>query len=182
MWLSVFLVGVVLFLLYRLLNYWIINPWRIHRDLWAQGIPGEYVPILGDVLKIRRAILADDPMSYYIDRTKKLGSYHHSSFGPIARLMVSDPALIQGVLKINARSYHKSSLMGLIVGVLLGEDNLLMSEDAVHSQHRRLIAPAFPTAKCQFDDFSDGGNHLEPARSMDIDDREEPRAIAGRFS
>ncbi|CAF3759843.1 unnamed protein product [Rotaria sp. Silwood1] len=33
--------------------------------------------------------------------------------------------------------------MRLVLGVLLGTDNLLMAEDDVHAQHRRLIAPVF---------------------------------------
>ena len=75
--------------------------------------------------------------------TKEFGRYYHVSFGPIARLHVSDVSLVHGVLKGNARFYHKSHLMKLILGVLIGNENLLMSEDNVHSQQRRLIAPLF---------------------------------------
>ncbi|CAF4192934.1 unnamed protein product, partial [Adineta steineri] len=92
---------------------------------------------------IRRAILADDPMAYNITMANKFGSYYHVSFGPIARLTIDDPLLIQGVLKTNARAYHKSNLMQLILGSLISNENLLMSEDNIHAQHRRLISPAF---------------------------------------
>ncbi|CAF4263952.1 unnamed protein product [Rotaria sp. Silwood2] len=143
MWFFIFTIVVFLYFFYRLLKFWIFDPWRIHKDLWAQGIPGQYKPIIGDVFAIRRAILADDPMSFNIEMTKKFGSYYHASFGPVARLVISDPLLIQGVLKTNARAYHKSTLMRLILGTLLGSENLLMSEDNIHAQHRRLIAPAF---------------------------------------
>jgi cytochrome P450 len=143
MWLYISIIIIFFYSIYRLLKFWIINPWRIHKDLWAQGIPGEYIPIVGEAFQIRRAILADDPMSFNISKAKKFGSYYHTSFGPIARLVISDPLLIQGVLKSNARSYHKSPLMRLIVGTLLGVENLLLSEDNIHAQHRRLIAPVF---------------------------------------
>jgi cytochrome P450 len=143
MWLYISIIIIFFYSFYRLLKFWIINPWRIHKDLWAQGIPGEYIPIVGEAFQIRRAILADDPMSFNISKAKKFGSYYHTSFGPIARLVISDPLLIQGVLKSNARSYHKSPLMHLIVGTLLGFENLLLSEDNIHAQHRRLIAPVF---------------------------------------
>ncbi|CAF4342759.1 unnamed protein product, partial [Adineta steineri] len=91
-----------------------------NKDLWAQGIPGQYTPIVGDILNVRRAVLADDPLSFMVEMRKKYGSYYHTSFGPVPRLCTSDPSLIQGVLKTNARFYHN-----------------------IHSQHRRLIAPVF---------------------------------------
>lgn len=129
--------------MYRLLKYFIFDPWAIHRDLWSQGIPGRYIPVIGELFEIRRAVLAEDPFSHGRYLTERFGSYFHTSFGPTARLVTSDPGLIQGVLKTNARCYHKSNLMRLVLGTLLGCDNLLMAEDQVHSQHRRLIAPVF---------------------------------------
>ncbi|CAF3277743.1 unnamed protein product [Rotaria socialis] len=143
MWFCYVKIVALLYLIYRLLKFWIFKPWRIHKDLSAQGIPGQYTPIIGEAFVIRRAILADDPMSYNIEMTKKFGSYYHVSFGPIARLVISDPSLIRGVLKTNAYAYHKSILMELILGILLGSKNLLMAEDNIHAQHRRLIAPTF---------------------------------------
>ena len=135
--------GLFFYLIYRVLKYWIIDPWRIHRDLWSQGIPGYYTPIVGEVLSVRRDVLAEDPLSRHLRLEKEYGNYYHSSLGPLPTLIISDPGLIQGVLKSNARCYHKSSLMRLIVGTLLGHQNLLMAEDATHAQHRRLIAPVF---------------------------------------
>ncbi|CAF3108881.1 unnamed protein product [Rotaria sp. Silwood2] len=143
MWFSIFTIVVFLYVIYRLLKFWIFDPWRIHKDLWAQGIPGRYIPIVGEAFRMRRAVLADDPISYNIEMTKKFGSYYHTSFGPLARLVISDPLLIQGVLKTNARAYHKSVLIQIILGELLGFENLLMTEDNIHAQHRRLIAPVF---------------------------------------
>jgi len=143
MWSTLFTIGILLYIAYRLLKYWILDPWRIHKDLWAQGIPGEYTPIVGEILSVRRAILAGDPLGRNLRMEKKYGNYYHISFGPIPRLMISDPVLIQGVLKTNARSYHKSNLMRLVLGTLLGFENLLIAEDNIHAQHRRLIAPVF---------------------------------------
>jgi cytochrome P450 len=142
-WFSLFTIVVFLYVFYRLLKFWVFDPWRIHKYFWAQGIPGQYTPIIGEVLNMRRSILDDDPMSYGIEMAKKYGSYYHTSFGPVARLVIYDPLLIQGVLKTNARAYHKSNLMRLILGSLLGNENLLMSEDNIHAQHRRLISPVF---------------------------------------
>jgi cytochrome P450 len=143
MWSTLIIIGIFLYIAYRLLEYWILDPWRIHRDLWAQGIPGHYTPIIGEILNVHRHILAGDPFAYDRKLENKYGSYYHESFGPMARLMISDPSLIQGVLKSNARSYHKSNLMRLVLGKLLGFNNLLMAEDNIHAQHRRLISPVF---------------------------------------
>ncbi|CAF3508753.1 unnamed protein product [Adineta steineri] len=143
MWSTLFMISILLYIAYRFLKYWILDPWYIHKDLWAQGIPGQYTPVVGEILTVRRAVLADDPLSFMVEMGKKYGSYYHTSFGPVPRLCTSDPSLIQGVLRTNARFYRKSNLMRLILGTLLGYDNLLLAEDNIHSQHRRLIAPVF---------------------------------------
>ena len=140
---TLIIVIVFLYIFYGLLKFWILNPWRIHKDLWSQGVPGIYTPIVGEIFNLRRATLAGDPLSVGLKREKQFGGYFHSSFGPVARLVISDPGSIQGVLKTNARCYHKSNLMRLILGTLLGFDNLLMAEDNIHAQHRRLIGPVF---------------------------------------
>jgi cytochrome P450 len=137
------LVGILLFLLYCLIKFWILDPWSIHRDLWNQGIPGEYIPIVGELLSRRRAILDDKPYTYTKTMSDKFGDYYHSSFGPRACLNISDPSLIEGVLKTNARSYHKSALARLLLGALLGYENILLAEDEKHNRHRRLVAPVF---------------------------------------
>jgi cytochrome P450 len=137
------LVGILLFLLYRFIKFWILDPWSIHKDLWNQGIPGEYIPIVGELLGRRRAILDDDPYSYTNKMSDKFGDYYHSSFGPRACLNISDPSLIEGVLKTNVRSYHKSALARLLLGALLGYENILLAEDEKHNRHRRLVAPVF---------------------------------------
>jgi len=88
----------LLFLLCRLIKFWILDPWSIHRDLWNQGIPGEYIPIFGELLSRRRAVLDDEPYAYTKKMSDKYGDYYHSSFGPTACLNTSDPSLIEGVL------------------------------------------------------------------------------------
>jgi cytochrome P450 len=135
--------GLFVFLIYRVVKFWIFEPWSIHRYLWKQGIPGKYTPIIGDLLDRRRALLADDPYSFIREMTVQYGDYYHSSFGPKASLNISDPSLIEGVLKINARAYHKSKIAKIFLASLIGYENMLLSEDEQHSRHRRLIAPVF---------------------------------------
>lgn len=143
MWTNLLSVLIAIYLLYRLLKYWIVDPWRIHRHYSSEGIPGRYIPIVGEVLNVRRAIQLGDPLGHAMRMAQRFGHYRHESFGPIARLVISDPMLIKGVLKTNVQCYHKANLMRLILGTLLGCDNLLMAEDEIHSHHRRLIAPVF---------------------------------------
>lgn len=134
---------VIFYLCYRLIKFWLIDPWLTHRAFWSQGIPGYYTPILGDILPMRRAVLADDPTSHDTLMEKKYGSYYHASFGPTVRLILSDPLAIHAVLKTNARAYHKTRFLRLILGDIFGNDNLVLAEDDIHRQHRSLIAPLF---------------------------------------
>ncbi|CAF4927477.1 unnamed protein product [Rotaria sp. Silwood1] len=143
MWFVLLLVAFIIWIFYRLFKFWIIDPWLIHRDLWAQGIPGRHIPIVGEILHVRKSILAENPLEHSTVLAAQFGNYYRVSFGPVARLDTFDPALINGVLKTNARAYHKAYIMRLVLGVLLGRNNLLMAEDEIHAQHRRLIAPVF---------------------------------------
>ncbi|CAF1366303.1 unnamed protein product, partial [Didymodactylos carnosus] len=74
---------------------------------------------------------------------RQYGDYYHTSFGPIAHLVIADPSLMDYVLKKNSKYYHKSVLMEYILGSVLGMRNLLLSEDDMHKQHRKLIQPLF---------------------------------------
>ena len=143
MWAVWLIVSVLLYILHRLIKFWLFDPWSIHRQLWAQGIPGHYIPIVGDMLRLRETLVVGDPFSYTDALVAKYGHYYHTSFGPFATLNISDPALIDGVLKTNARSYHKAFATELLVSALLGHDNLLVAEGEQHARHRRLIAPTF---------------------------------------
>ena len=143
MWLTSVVIGVLLFSFYRLIQFWVLKPWLIHRSLWKQGIPGQYTSVIGEILRIRKADLSGNPFSYTRQLGKKFGSYYHTSFGPFACLNISDPSLIEGVLKTNVRAYQKSLLTQLLLGALLGNDSLLLAEDDRHARHRRLIAPVF---------------------------------------
>jgi cytochrome P450 len=139
----IFVVGLLLFGIYRIIKFWILDSYYIQKDFSNQGIPGQYIPIVGDILDRRRGYLADDPLAFSEEMAAKFGNYYYSSFGPKAYLSISDPSLIDGVLKTNVRSYHKSALGQAILTSLLGYENLLLAEDENHTRHRRLIAPVF---------------------------------------
>ncbi|CAF1052148.1 unnamed protein product [Rotaria sordida] len=143
MWLTLTLVGLCICFVYHLIQFWIIKPWRVHRDLSSQGVPGRYIPIVGDILRIRQAVLAEKPLSYSIEAAKEFGDYYRMSLGPIPGFNISDPSLIVGVLKTNAHAYRKSVFMQSIIGTLIGTDNLLTSENETHTQCRRLASPVF---------------------------------------
>ncbi|CAF2772688.1 unnamed protein product [Rotaria sp. Silwood2] len=143
MWLVIILYTLFLYIIYRLIKFWIINPWRVQRDYSNQGIPGRYIPIVGDILRQRRAYLADEPFSYVKETTAEFGDYYHTSFGPFPCLNISDPALIESILKINSRFYHKSELSRAIASTVLGYENIVLAEDENHTRHRRLINPIF---------------------------------------
>ena len=129
MWTTCLLGSILLFISYRIIKFWVLNPWSIHRDLWRQGIPGQYTPIVGELLRIHQTLLTEDPFSYTKKMVAKFGDYYHTSFGPFACLSTSDPSLIDGVLKTNCRAYHKSLVAQLLLGALLGNDNLLLTDE-----------------------------------------------------
>jgi cytochrome P450 len=139
----ILLVGLILFVIYRFIKFWIFDPWFIQRGFQNQGIPGQYIPIVGDIFNRRRAFLTDNPLAYSEESAAKFGDYYYGSMGPVAYLTISDPSLIEGVLKTNVRAYHKSALGQTILGSILGYDNILLAEDENHTRHRRLIAPVF---------------------------------------
>ena len=143
MWSLLLLAGLLLFIVYRIIKFWILDAWFIQRDFWNQGIPGRYIPIVGDLLDRRQAFLADNPYAFSERMAGRFGDYYHGAMGPKAYLSISDPSLIEGVLKTNVRSYHKSALGQTILGSVLGYENLLLAEDENHTRHRRLIAPVF---------------------------------------
>lgn len=87
--------------------------------------------------------MAEKPLSYSTDAATEFGDYYHMSFGPIPGLNVSDPLLIDGVLKTNSRACQKSIYMRSIFGTLIGYDNLLTGENAMHTRQRRLLMPVF---------------------------------------
>ncbi|CAF3761021.1 unnamed protein product [Rotaria sp. Silwood1] len=143
MWLTIILYTLFLYIIYHLIKFWIIYPWRIQRDFFNQGIPGRYMPIVGDILRYRQAYLADKPFSCVEEANAEFGDYYHTSFGPFPCLNTSDPALIEGVLKTNYRFYHKSELSRAIASTVLGYENIVLAEDENHTRHRRLVSPIF---------------------------------------
>lgn len=143
MWLTIIFYTLFLYAIYRFIKFWIINPWQVQRDFSKQGIPGRYTPIVGDILQRRRAYLADKPFSYVEETSAEFGDYYHTSFGPMPFLNISDPALIESILKTNSRFYRKGELARVIVSAVLGYENLLMAEGENHTRHRRLTNPVF---------------------------------------
>lgn len=143
MWVTILLFALSIYFFYRLIQFWIITPWLIHRDLSSQGVPGRHIPIFGDLFRIRQAIIAEKPLSYSIEAAKQFGDYYRMSGGPIPILNISDPSLITGVLKTNASAYRKSIFMETILGPLIGTDNLLVGENEMYTKHRRSLNPVF---------------------------------------
>ncbi|CAF1033138.1 unnamed protein product [Rotaria sp. Silwood1] len=143
MWLTIFFCVTLLYIIYRLIKFWIINPWSIQRDFSRQGVPGRYIPIVGEILHRHQAILDDKPYSYVEQAAIKFGDYYHSSFGPFPCLHTSDPGLIESVLKTNSRFYHRAKLGRAILSAFLGYENVLLAEDENHTRHRRLVTPVF---------------------------------------
>jgi cytochrome P450 len=143
MWLTIILGGILLFLVYRLAKYWVLDAWFVYRHFRSQGIPGRYIPIVGDLFRLRRALITEKHFDFFANLTTEFGDYYLFSWGPVVGLFLSDPLLIQGVLRTNVHAYHKSTYMRLVLNPIVGYNNLGLAENDMHAYHRRLIAPAF---------------------------------------
>jgi len=131
-------------IIYKFLDTFLIKPYLIDRSFRQQNIPGRFVPFVGDILEMRRsARKTKNPLQYFTDQYQRYGSCYRSQLGPIPRLVISDPSLINYILKRNGKYYHKAKMSEDFLGKLVGMRNILFSEDEVHHAHRKMIQPVF---------------------------------------
>ena len=118
---------------------------RVYDQFRAQGVRGEpFVPILGQLPAFRRSRKADRGMDYFEDLRAKHGNAFLFGFGPLTRLIVTEPDLLADVLsRANAQNYIKPALFNSLFIPILGQHNLLVAEGSEHERARRMITPAF---------------------------------------
>ncbi|CAF1247068.1 unnamed protein product, partial [Didymodactylos carnosus] len=110
----------------------------------SQNIPGEpFLPILGQLRQMRQYASADKNMQYFVDLQSKHGCIYLFSFGPLVRLVITEPNLISDVLKKYAKFYVKPKLFRMVFTSIMGEQNLLVTEGEVHDRSRKMLNPAF---------------------------------------
>ncbi|CAF0983725.1 unnamed protein product [Didymodactylos carnosus] len=117
---------------------------QVYNILKSQNIPGEpFVPIIGQLPKMREYSKADKSMEYHVDLQSKYGSVYLVSFGPVIRLVIIQPNLIADVLKKYTKFYVKPPLFRTVFMSIMGEHNLLVIEGDAHDRARKMLNPAF---------------------------------------
>ncbi|CAF1053921.1 unnamed protein product [Adineta steineri] len=118
---------------------------RIYDIFRAQGINGEpFVPIIGQLPEMRRQRQADLIMTYQENLAKKHGNIFLFCFGPITRIVITEPDMLADVFsRANAQNYKKPPMMANVFQPIIGVQNLLVGHGYEHERARRMINPAF---------------------------------------
>ena len=133
--------GAVLYLLYHL----VFIPLSLMAHYKRQGLRGTpWRPIIGDMWTIARFLNKPDGF-YAISQWSQaeFGMLNWGFLGPEMRVRVFRPDLVREVLVAKNASFQKPWLAKRVLGPLLGDKSLLLSEGAVHRRHRSMINPAF---------------------------------------
>ncbi|CAF2637780.1 unnamed protein product [Rotaria sp. Silwood2] len=124
----------------------IIRPEKYIYDIFrAQGINGEsFVPLIGQLLEMRRYRQADTSIAFYESLARKHGNIFLFGFGPLTRLVVTEPDLLADIFsRTNVQNYIKTPILSTVVSPVIGKQNLLVAEGNEHERARRMINPAF---------------------------------------
>jgi len=118
---------------------------QLYNALRAQGIKGEpFAPIVGQLSELRKRRENDTMMDYFKEKAEKHGYAYLLGFGPLTRLMCSEPDLLADVLsRSNASNYVKPPDFSAVFIPLVGSHNLLVAEGDEHERARKMINPAF---------------------------------------
>jgi len=141
---SLLLLGLFFFLLILPILYLTVYVPLSFRSHYArQGIPSvKFLWLVGSIPGSRAANRDDDPFRVSREHVKQLGLLYVHFFGPLPRLVIHKPALLQDVLVKKANSFIKAPLGRRILRPLLG-NGMLLSEGEVWKQQRMLVTPAF---------------------------------------
>lgn len=146
-YLVVFYVVFLLIITLVVFVYWkLIRPQKRFYDIFhRQEVPGEpFIPLLGQLPDLYRAIAKDASMAYRMSLAQKHGYVYLISFGPEVELILNEPDLIGDVLgRTHAQDYRKPSDFARLVAPLIGRHNLLVSEGIEHERARKMLNPAF---------------------------------------
>jgi cytochrome P450 len=137
---------IIILLIIGIIYFKLIRPEKLIYDTFrAQGIQGEpFVPLVGQLPEVVKQRNNDRMMIYYDELAIKYGYVYIFGFGPLNRLVLSEPDLIADVLsRSNAPNYMKPVDFSGVFIPLVGSHNLLVAEGSEHERARRMINPAF---------------------------------------
>ena len=133
--------------------YWkfIRPPKRLYDIYRKQGISCEpFVPLVGQLPKIRQAADNDVAVNYRLELVRKHGYIYGICFGPMMRLIVMEPDMLADIFgRSHAQDYAKPMGSERVFKPLIGVRNLLVSEGMEHERARKMLNPAFHFVKLQ---------------------------------
>ena len=140
-----FLVGFLILLGFVLIYWKVIFPQkRIYDVFRTQGVKGEpFVPFIGQIPELLQYRNNDALLSFHEKLRNKHGYLYLFGFGPLTRLICTEPDLLADVLSRNNASNYARSADGDVLRLLMGRHSLLLIEGNEHERARRMINPAF---------------------------------------
>ncbi len=134
-----------------LIIYWkLIRPQSYYYNIFRnQGISCEpFIPIIGHMPDLRRALMNDALMDYFIENAQKHGYVNMFSFGSSIFLTVIEPDMLADIFgRTHAQDYQKTNEARALLEPLTGVHNLLISEGSEHERARKMLNPAFHFVK-----------------------------------
>jgi cytochrome P450 len=76
-------------------------------------------------------------------RVEQYGPIHFGLAKGELRVYLFDPMYLQYVLRNNQSSYGKGKVLKELAGRVFGHTNLLLADDPIHSQKRKIVSPCF---------------------------------------
>ncbi|CAI9108315.1 OLC1v1007885C1 [Oldenlandia corymbosa var. corymbosa] len=144
---------------WRALDFLLLKPRKIEKQLRAQGLVGNpYRPVFGDLkqyIKMKNEAnsrpminLSDDILPrvspFFLKTVKKYGTSSFVWFGPLPLVIIKDPKLMKEILQ-NHNLFHKA-LSPDSLDLMLAQ-GLFTAEGDRWAKHRKLINPAFHLEK-----------------------------------
>ena len=137
-------VCIVVYYLYCLLDYLVVQPYRRYLVLKRQHIRGpSFVPIIGNILTMRHYAQTDQILSMCRDLATKHGAVMQWMLGPFNVLQLSDPDYVLAAWKTQHSHYHKGIMAQSFIGPLLGPLSMVLVDEPIHGKNRKMLAPAF---------------------------------------
>ncbi|UJR17680.1 hypothetical protein I4U23_004578 [Adineta vaga] len=145
------ILGLISFIIFRIYWKYIYLEKRFYDIFRNQGVPCEpFVPLVGQLSDIRRAMANDRAMDYRLNLVKKHGYIYVSAFGPTVRLNVIEPDMLADIFgRSHGQDYSKPVDTEIFFKPLIGKHNLLVSEGEEHGRARKMLNPAFHFVKLQ---------------------------------
>jgi cytochrome P450 len=147
-----FLFFFVLLVILYFVNEFLYKPYQLFLYYKSLNIPGlsHFHPIRGVFPVLQRYIREERQIHFFKDFADRLKNKSNKNIellftqlGPSPQLFLLSPRLIQLVIKNSGMKLRKSRFYHRVLGYILGDKNLIISDEPLHSTNRKIISPAF---------------------------------------